>query len=196
MALTRRTIASIDLDVAGLVPEMDDYAAVRRAQEKNAIVYEQEVKENARSLMVGTTTERDSDTPYQMRESRNRGDYPDSMVDYYNAEVDGLDIVADNPTSRADWFEFGTIAHPISASGPAPSGQRPRGVRGQFTRGARALKIPVGPGMGYRGRDVIFRESVWHPGQKATLVMEETMTGLLDVFADNIADELERELEG
>jgi hypothetical protein len=176
----------LELDVDGLLPDPDVEAAIHRAQEKNAIIIEQEVKERARRIMATRKT----DFSRSEAGERNRGAYPGPMVDYYNASV-GADntITLDNPTSRADWFEFGTVKHIISASGLSPAGQQspPRGLRGQFTRGARGLRFPDASG------EMIVRSEVEHPGQRATLVMHETVGDLLDVQAENVLDELHQE---
>jgi hypothetical protein len=174
----------LELDVDGLLPDPDVEAAIHRAQGRNAIIIEQEVKDRARRIMATRKTD------FSRRGERNRGAYPGPMVDYYNASV-GADntITLDNPTSRADWFEFGTIAHPIVASGLEEHGQQtpPRGLRGQFSRGSRGLRFPNESG------EMIVRSDVWHPGQDATLVMHETVGDLLDVQAENVLDELHEE---
>lgn len=187
MALKRRSTAELrlDMDVSGRLPRADEQAALLRAQEKNARLVERVVKELA-DTFVGSRGFSNPD-----RTDRNR-DYPGDMRDYYRAEVfPNGDVVLDNPTARADYFEFGTEPHEIWASGVFEAGQRSpaRGSRGTFTRGARALAFNHAGGR-------FVGPVVDHPGQEPMPIMEAAMDQTLDQMAENVLDELEAELLG
>lgn len=183
MARRKLTSASLSLSmsVAGIIPDLDDrkvQAAIRRAQRKNARRAEQYVKALADIEVKG----------YGGRGTR---DYPGSMRDYYEASVDANgDVVLENPTQRAHFFEEGTPPHEIWASGLFERGRATpaRGSRGTFTRGARALAFDFVDGGRFIG------EMVEHPGQEANPIAWRTMEENLDYFAENVADELERAL--
>lgn len=184
----RRTTARaiIDLEAIGLPEVIDDKAALRRAQEKNAALAEDRVKLNAQRIIESNAPRRNPNPS-----KRNRG-VSGSMVDNYTAEVDtsagvrGADFVLDNPTDRARLFEFGTERHEIWASGLFEAGRDvpPRTRGGRFSRGARALAFTTSGGYFFLG------EMVEHPGQPETLVMEESIRELLDEMEANILDEL------
>ena len=170
----------MDLDVDMRRVSIDERAAVRRAQEKNARIAEAHVKNLAETETIGYGGS-----------DRNRGEYPGRMSDYYTARVaPNGDLILDNPTQRASFFEHGTQPHEIWASGLFARGRQipPRGRRGRFTRGARALAFDWVGGGRFIG------VMVDHPGQDANPIMWHTMTDNLDLFADNIADELQREV--
>ena len=171
----------VDLDVLGDMPEIDTLAATLRAQEKNAELLEREIKRQA-DLYVGARSHPSS--------GEERGtDYGGSMIDHYHAEVDAKgDVIAWNPTSRADYFEFGTEAHEIWASGLFERGQgsRPRGLRGQFSRGARALAFD------WRGGRFL-GPMVEHPGQLGIPVMAWALEETEGAMGRNLLDELEEE---
>lgn len=172
----------IDIDVNGHLGVPDMRAAILKAQEENARIVEDYVKRLARGEAKG----------YSSR-NRNRGDYPGPMEEYYNASVtQDADIVLDNPTLRAQFFELGTEPHEIWASGLFSPGRQtpPRGRRGRFTRrgtadpsgGAQALAFDWISGGRFVGA------MVDHPGQEANPVMEQAMIDNLDLMADNVGD--------
>lgn len=173
--------ARIAINVEGIFGEIDDKAAIDRAQKKNARVVERRVKELAEEEVEHKVRNWIDTLP------RNRDQYPGEMAQYYTARVDSNgDVILDNPTARASWFEYGTAGHSIEASGWARGGRkRPaRGKRGTFTRGAQVLRFPA-PGGG-----VIFAGTVDHPGQSANPIMLRAMEESASIFADNLADEL------
>ena len=185
-----RRVAKIGLTlaVAGLFEMPDELAAVGRAQKRNAELLEDDVRARAeREVGKNRGPGRDDEG------SRRNRSYPGPMSQYYAAELtaDG-DIILDNPTDRARFFEFGTSEHVISASGLMPHGQRtpPRGARGQFTRGAKRLRFPDASG------NLIFPEEVLHPGQAANPIMLDAVTENLDEMAENLLDELAEEYSG
>lgn len=187
--MTRRVARlALTLSVAGLSEMPDEHAAVGRAQRKNAELLEDDVRRRAEAE-VG----KNRAASLGRDESPRHRSYPGPMASYYSAEVtaDG-DIVLDNPTDRARFFEFGTEMHPITATGLIPSGQRrpPRGSRGRFTKGARRLRFPDASG------NIVFPEDVIHPGQDANPIMLDTLVENLDEMADNLLDELAEEYGG
>lgn len=171
------------LDVNGIVPDVDDEAALIRAAHRNARMLEERVRDKA-AMEVGKGLHAPS-------APRNRGDYPGPMADYYHADVlPNGDIILDNPTRRAAYFEFGTAPHEIWASGLFGHGQGrpPRGARGQFSKGARALSFPFidYPGGWFTGA------MVDHPGQEANPIMMESVDDLMDDFGEVVLEELVR----
>lgn len=175
----------IDISAVGDLGIPDEREAILRAQRKNAEIAEVYVKDLAQREVKGYSAFNDR--------VRNR-DYPGSMADWYRAEVtpEG-DVELTNPTERAIFFEEGTQRHEIWASGVFSRGSRgprrpPRGLRGQFTRGARALNFQFIDGTEFIG------VMVDHPGQAPNPIAFQTMEDNLPIFAENIADELEREV--
>ena len=170
----------IDFDVDGHFGIPETRQAILKAQEKNAQIVEDYVKNLAQQEKKGYSNP-----------DRNRGDYPGPMEAYYSADVRANgDIVLDNPTLRAQAFELGTEPHEIWASGLFERGRRTpaRGSRGQFSRGARALAFDFIGGGRFIG------EMVDHPGQEANPIMERSMTENLDLMADNVGDAIAREI--
>lgn len=162
----------IDFDVNGDFSQPDTRKAILEAQSENSKLLEDRVKMLAAGEKKG----------YSNRD-RNQGNYPGPMEEYYNAQVQpNGDLVLDNPTLRANIFELGAEPHEIWASGPFAHGQRrpPRGSRGQFSRGKRALSFDFIGGGHFVG------EMVEHPGQDANPVMERAMSESLDLMADNV----------
>jgi hypothetical protein len=182
--------ATVSLEALGIVGPIDDEAALRRAQQRNARHLQDQMREKAREYVGTRSLQAGGGT-------RNRGQYPGPMSDYYFADVQGTDadVIGWNPTARADYFEFGTEPHEIWASGLFERGQaRPaRGLRGQFTRGAEALAF-YWDTLDESG--FFLGVMVNHPGQEAMPVMEWALEDSLDTFERNIADELEREIGG
>jgi hypothetical protein len=159
---------------------VNEQAAVRRAQEKNAALLQRTMREFAERY-VGSRGLTDT--------NRNRT-YQGRMQDFYFAEVQGDDVIGFNNTARADFFEFGTQPHEIWASGLFEAGRRTpaRGTRGQFTRGARALAFNFPSGDRFVG------PVVDHPGQEPMPIMAWALEDATPEMADNLADELEREI--
>lgn len=186
--MPKKTI-SVDfvLDINGLIPDVGDEGKVRIAMHRIARLLEGHVKDRA-AVEVGKALHPEGPP-------RNRGDYPGPMADYYTAEVqpDGS-ILFDNPTNRAEFFEFGTEPHEIWASGLFERGRgRPaRGSRGQFTKGAEALFFEY---VGYddEGNErpgFFLGEMVDHPGQDANPIMAESVDALLDDMGEIVLDEI------
>lgn len=191
MAKTRSR-STIKIDLSGLIPGegADERAAVRRAQEKNALAWERRVKELAAVEVKHARAGTEFDPKL-----RNRGRYPADMAEYYSGRVDkNGDVVGENPTARAGFFEFGTDWHVIQGSAfeeGSPGRQTPpRGSRGRFSRGARAVRFPS------VGNLPIIRTTVLHPGQQANPIMDRAMEEGLDEYGQNLLDELEAEIMG
>lgn len=178
MAAKETARLKILFDINGHFGNPDERAAVMRAQEINARLAEDYVKELAQQEVKG----------YGGRGTR---DYPGPMSDHYSASVtaDG-DLVLTNPTDRAGFFEYGTEPHEIWASGLFARGRAtpPRGKTGRFTRGANALAFDFIGGTRFVG------VMVDHPGQEANPIAARTLSENLDRFAANIGDELAREV--
>jgi hypothetical protein len=159
----------------GSVPQIG-VEAILRAQRKSAELLQETMRENA-DRFVGSRGIYDSS-------SEDRGE--PRMRDMYFADLQGTDIIAYNNTAKADYFEFGTEPHEIWASGLFSHGQQTpaRGLRGQFSRGARALKFSF-PG----GGDVMLTH-VDHPGQEGIPLMAMSLEQTADQMEENIRREV------
>lgn len=175
--------ATLLVDVSDLDLSIDGEGAIKRAQVQNARVLQESMREFA-DRYVGSRGLTNSD--------RHRT-YEGRMRDFYFAEVQGEDVIGYNNTARADYFEFGTEAHEIWASGLSQSnaGRRgqSRGTRGQFTTGARALAFRFPSG------DFGIFEKVDHPGQEAMPIMAWALEDSMDTFEENALREVVQEIE-
>lgn len=169
----------VSMSANGSIPEIG-LEAVLRAQRQNAELLQDTMRDNADRL-VGSRGINESS-------GRNREDGGAKMRDMYFAEVQGTNIVAYNNTARADFFEFGTEPHEIWASGLFGRGQgvQPRGLRGQFSRGARALKFTFPGGGEFIGTHVD------HPGQEGIPLMAISLEQTADRMEENLGREIQQ----
>lgn len=185
---------------ASRVPE-----AVEDAMRENALHAGTYAKELAEAEIVGP---REGDIA--------RGVSETDMALAYDAFVDDRGVLhLYNPTQRARWFEYGTEAHPITASPGATQGSRfdkiydPTkefpGYRsilypgftwqetpgtGQFIRGSNMLKFPNPNASG--GFTYVYQ--VMHPGAPAHHVMRRTLSDNADDYGENIMRHVMRAL--